>query len=847
MWLADQQDESHATSIVAEGTEVPAQAPTLRGALRRPLPEIHAYAEEATQHHDSSSLLLADDAPHKLGTVELSDEWAALPAAGGLQIRHFNDSDFPHVVLPLDHPTIAAATADVDRALGLLRALKRRDIPENIARDPTALIDDVLSGLPDPERFQAGGWTTHAEVWGHLFKPLARTRAAVPAMLEAVTTGLRWQLKAPAQQTAMPDHRKKMARLRQALARQGTPPAETSRILHSPRPAALRFPNHRSVEDYPAFVRDEIAALCGTGAVMQLPAGQRPLIVNPLGVADNKNPKLRLILDPFYPNLLFRYEQLRYEQLADVTHYLSPTDWATTTDEKSGYHHQVLHPSVWSLLGFEYEGRYYVFTHLPFGVGPACKAYTVVKQELYRIARAEGGARLTFLIDDLLSVADTPLHAAVQGAAMMLLQRALNFTLSVPKCKPYPTQSPDFLGMTVDIPELRFVLPQKKIDDFRALVAALEGAGETTNRQLARLAGKLVSFAPAIDLSPLYAQQLFKIMLGREGWDALYPTPALAVEAMRWVADHLEPWNGRTWASKRKVLTVAGDYSSTHGYASFTPNGEVEEPVVITHAAHDLALIAANRHSSTLGEIKAVYYTLQVLLAHHQHLVRGCTLHYESDSQAGVATLTSMAGNEHTFPWVRMTWELAKGHDVRLEFSWYPRKNQRQAAADAWSKKVDNSQWALNPQVFQQWVANHPLITSRGGLTIDVFADNSTCKVPRFYSRYWCPGTLGVNAFLHPWALNQVSGDRELCYINGDFSRMGEILRKVIDERVNCAIVYPDWPRCWQVMWGSMPVRTCYTLPRRNDLCVPGARVDPSKRRGRPPSYAIKVAIVLWD
>jgi hypothetical protein len=44
-----------------------------------------------------------------------------------------------------------------------------------------------------------------------------------------------------------------------------------------------------------------------------------------------------------------------------------------------------------------------------------------------------------------------------------------------------------------------------------------------------------------------------------------------------------------------------------------------------------------------------------------------------------------------------------------------------------------------------------------------------------------------------------------------------------------------------------MPVRACFTLPRRNDLCIPGPRVDPAKARGRPPKYPVKVAIVVWD
>lgn len=76
---------------------------------------------------------------------------------------------------------------------------------------------------------------------------------------------------------------------------------------------------------------------------------------------------------------------------------------------------------------------------------------------------------------------------------------------------------------------------------------------------------------------------------------------------------------------------------------------------------------------------------------------------------------------------------------------------------------------------------------------------------------------------------------------------MGQILAKVIKDRADCVIVYPDWPRYWQVLWARMPVKADFQLPPGDDLCVPGPRVDQGKMRGRPPKYPIRVAIVLWE
>lgn len=207
-----------------------------------------------------------------------------------------------------------------------------------------------------------------------------------------------------------------------------------------------------------------------------------------------------------------------------------------------------------------------------------------------------------------------------------------------------------------------------------------------------------------------------------------------------------------------------------------------------------------------------------------------------------------MSGNDTNFWLVKRIHETAKTANVELQFEWHPRSTPNQAHADALSKLADNSQWALNPAVFTLHIAAHPLVMARGGITIDLFADNTNAKAPRFIARFWCPGCESVNSLGRPsWALIPGTTKRELCYINGDFSRMGDILAKVIRDKADCVIVYPDWPRYWQVMWQQMPVKDCFTLPKSHDLCTAGPRVDKSKARGKAPKYNIKVAIVIWE
>lgn len=70
-----------------------------------------------------------------------------------------------------------------------------------------------------------------------------------------------------------------------------------------------------------------------------------------------------------------------------------------------------------------------------------------------------------------------------------------------------------------------------------------------------------------------------------------------------------------------------------------------------------------------------------------------------------------------------------------------------------------------------------------------------------------CPGTSGVDAFAHKWAFHPTTGRKHLAYINGPFDKMGAIVKKIEDEKVNCVLNGPVWPRRWVAMWQSLPIR----------------------------------------
>ena len=79
-------------------------------------------------------------------------------------------------------------------------------------------------------------------------------------------------------------------------------------------------------------------------------------------------------------------------------------------------------------------------------------------------------------------------------------------------------------------------------------------------------------------------------------------------------------------------------------------------------------------------------------------------------------------------------------HQIVLHINWAPRELNQQA--DDVSKLIDSSDWRLHPRMFE-------FMNDRWGPhSVDLFASSrNTHYYVRFFSRFWCPGTLGVDAF----------------------------------------------------------------------------------------------------
>ena len=751
-----------------------------------------------------------------------SEPWLGHQATGQLQsITTLNKPPDPPDLQP------TAGMQLMIHAIAMLEGVQPR-LPDMTDDEWLACVHSFLLPL---QHFRAGFASTRLDVWQHYFQHFGMT-AKAKHILQWLQHGLdiQWVAFDAVSQQKHPRYKKKVHLVRELLHHTVGPPG-VEPALHGTQPQQVHFANRISVGMHEEFVDGAIQDLLKTGAIRPWVEQSPITVISGLGVAVERTGKKRLILDARYINLFDKYEGFSYESLSDVPQYLRPEDFIMLTDLKAGYHQVKMHPNTYRFLGIQYKGQVYYFAHLPFGLSSACKAYTVLMGEVYKPLRVKG-QRMSFLIDDAFFVWHGKQEAKRQAIIVLMILTALGLFLSIPKCQLLAKPTGKFLGLIVNAPQSKFEIPMDKRQYILRLIEDELQASRSTARQLAKIAGVLLSVKEAVHMAPLYTRLLFRAISAAEGWESLVPD-----QEGQFARDDLLHWKdvllqqyGKSWARRQAVFRVVGDNSGT-GYAGYSDL--LHAPVVLSYDIDEWAALVANPHSlsSLHRETQNAKLALQTVILHARGMVSGGLLVYIGDNQGSISCLQKMRGLGETLAIFRELYELAATHDVALEFIWKPRTTADIQLADSLSRIVDASDFALNNTIFER------LCKRWGFPTAVVFAGQSRRfhKHKKFYTAYFTPDTLGVNAMLQDWTRLQDSRGRLQLWVFPPFSLVGQVVQKLLLHRTDAILLLPAWVCYWTPMLSSLPIRDECFLPYHKGMYILGSRLPPSMQQSGCP------------
>ena len=164
------------------------------------------------------------------------------------------------------------------------------------------------------------------------------------------------------------------------------------------------------------------------------------------------------------------------------------------------------------------------------------------------------------------------------------------------------------------------------------------------------------------------------------------------------------------------------------------------------HIAHGQWLPHERIQSSTCPELKVVHNVLNSLtdkLANQR-------IRWFTDNQDVVRIMNKGSRNPLLKQEASAIFNISITHQVRIEPEWIPRETNQQA--DFISRIIDYDDWSLHPALFkvldQKW----------GPHAINSFASYVNTQLPRFNSRFWNPGSEGVDTFTCDWGEKTTGG-----------------------------------------------------------------------------------------
>jgi hypothetical protein len=743
------------------------------------------------------------------GTTICRDLYIArgeIPPGTMLRICHVDNLDRFEVML--------------DHAMGLIQGVIQG---KELSPMDRSKLDDLLDELRAPAGyFVAGRWRLHAKMWEKYLKYMGvMGKENASLVLQILNDGYKfpWVKTDAESQAGIPQGAKKLQIVRQMLrkALPGLKEEEIEEYLAGNMPRRVQLPNHRSTLQYEQHVREEIPKLLAKGVVVEITQAHA-VVINGLKVVDAKAPKLRICINPMYINCFLKYKEFSYERLVDAGALFAKGDWMYSTDDTSGYWHIPLHSSAWPYVAFQWDGRVYAFTHMPFGIATACRLYTVIKKLIFQPLRA-WGLRMLQYIDDQCGAASTKALARDQSKLVLAILMALGTIVSMDKSHVEPVQQLVFLGLELDSEQGLYRVTPKKL---KVIEGLLEGLGGTTytRRQVAIVAGNLVSCYPAVKLANLFANMLYKAVVGRVGWDVVTDsTEALHREVML-IAEEVLMNHTSLWVECRHTIKVVTDASEV-GVGAFTPEGEMQFPVAHRYSEEEAMNLKLNRFSSTAREIQAMLVALKALLATCREQVQGGKVVISTDNTGAFYNVLRMRGNPDTFQEVRDLRLLAAANDVVIVTEWHPRSHEWQIIADYWSKAPTGCERMLAGHVVRQIMENMRTITGLN-VNIDLFASTWSSVVPKaFFSKYWCMDTLGVDAMGQEWDYMPGTTDGMVAWMEPPTHLVSAALRKLTVHQTSAVVVLPRNHEMWQVLLAHLPVKGNMVVRKGRDVYVP--------------------------
>ncbi len=576
---------------------------------------------------------------------------------------------------------------------------------------------------------------------------------------------------------------------------------EGYRIPFAQQLPSMFLNNNKSAMLESSFVEEEILKLLKSGRITE--KIEPSYVVSPLTVAFQASGKKRLILDLSKLNKYLTKTRFKMDDWKLGLQFLSSEAHLFTFDLKSGYHHIDIATDHQKYLGFSWEvegiRRFFEFSVLPFGLSSAPLIFTKVMKPLVTHWRASGIFIALYLDDGFCVVPKSTNNHDFNLAVAREVSRHVQVDLlragliyNIQKSNWIPTTRIDWLGMTWDTVAGTLQVVQRRIDKICLTIQSLKSSNYVTIRKLHSLVGQVISLSPVVgNISRLTTRHCQIEIAKATHEDNRVRLDEQCMSEITFWENNLPKLNVRKVFAADRVCKIACCDASAIGSGAIICND--------IHTAHKQWTEIEAKKSSTWRELDTIFFAICSFLP----IISNSQLKIFTDSQAAARIVEVGSMNLELQQLSQDIFHTCLNNNIILEVDWIPRSKNEQA--DFISRLIDIDDWEISPGLFQ--IIND----TWGPFTTDCFACYYNTKLPRFFSRFWNPGSTAVDAFAQNWA-------NENCLLVPPVVLIPSVLKHLYSCKSKGALVFPWWPSSpfWPILW------SCYKAWIKEVITVDG-------------------------
>ena len=550
------------------------------------------------------------------------------------------------------------------------------------------------------------------------------------------------------------------------------------------------------------IIESEVAALLKKGAIEEIDEGDARFLCG-IFVIPKSSGGNRMIINLKPVNRFIETIHFKMVSLALLKDLVRKGDYFVKIDLTDAYLTIPLCREDRGFVQFSWNGKFYQFRTLYFGLAIAPWAFTKILKPVVAYLRSLG-VRLIVYLDDILIINATKEGAEVDFRFAKKVLENCGFLVNELKSVAEATQTIEFLGTRPNSVTMRLTLKEGKLQQIKNFCNSAVHARKITLRDLSKILGNLSWAVQAVPYAQAHyrgLQAIFNNFYRHQGklMDSLVDLDAHSLDDLSWWRDNILYCAGRPLEELRPDLIIFSD-ASLKGWGATMNDCCASGPWTTEHE---------DKHINEL-ELLAAFNALRTFASNASNV----SIHLMLDNATSVAYINKCGGT-HSTSLSDLALEIIGWCELRhLAVQAFHVAGKDNVIADYHSRfHTDASDWRLDPLVFKK-------LQSVWEAKVDLFAANWNKQLDCFVSWKHQPDSLAIDALSLNW--RWMRG-----YLFPPFCLIARCLSKILRDEADVTLVVPYWPT---QPWFPMALELVCDVPRMlplNGRLLTGPRGEP--------------------